>query len=298
MIANGAVSDTGVSNYMQAAEKGGGYSLDADRPTSSIMTSINTAKDSIVSSITSIKSNILTMAGDSWESKSIRYLSTEEKADFGRSFGNSLNVDSIVLINSNVLNGTSFLRFSENIELQYNSIKSGNGFYRGQSSNTSNAKTFGNFIVLPDTVFQNDKMALKNDIDTKAWVVHEMGHVWQHQSSDNGLGYMAEAIHSYAKYGMADAYDYKLGLNNIGFTQRTPDWQAELIADDYRMNYLSTRGQYKQNANTVKDYVDSYVVGSTLSYKGEKKWRTLKIEFRKFKQDLKNFWNNPVEYLR
>ena len=70
-------------------------------------------------------------------------------------------------------------------------------------------------------------------------LVHEMGHVWQHQTG--GTDYMSEALWA-QKFG--DAYKWKKGLDEgKTFAQLDPEQKAELISTAYKAGYFDHPSQ-------------------------------------------------------
>lgn len=86
--------------------------------------------------------------------------------------------------------------------------------------------TFGNKIVFSKRAYRDD---FSKKIADSALLVHEVCHVWQHQTTDY---WWAKAIPEHLKFGK-DVYKYKLE-NDKQFGTYRYEQQAEIMADYFR----------------------------------------------------------------
>jgi len=93
---------------------------------------------------------------------------------------------------------------------------------------TGRAFTHGDTIFIPKESLNADGSIPMETL------VHEMGHVWQHQNG--GTDYMSEAL---TAQWFGDAYDWKKGLDQgKSFSQLDPEQQAELLSEAYAAGYF------------------------------------------------------------
>jgi hypothetical protein len=99
------------------------------------------------------------------------------------------------------------------------------------------AFTHGNTIYIP-----KDSLPLKEDL-----LVHEMGHVWQHQNG--GSDYMSEALWAQK---VGDGYDWQKGVaEGKSWSELNPEQQAELLQDAQLNGFFAN-----ENGKFEKDGVD------------------------------------------
>jgi hypothetical protein len=108
---------------------------------------------------------------------------------------------------------------------------------------TGRAFTHGNTIYIP-----NGSMPLTTDL-----LVHEMGHVWQHQNG--GTDYMSEALWA---QNVGDGYDFEKGLQEgKSWSQLNPEQQSELLQTAYASGFFDGPGRtFSYNGRDYTDYLN------------------------------------------
>jgi hypothetical protein len=92
----------------------------------------------------------------------------------------------------------------------------------------------GRAFVHGDTIYVPTASLKADGSIPPGTLVHEMGHVWQHQHG--GTDYMSEALWA-QQFGQG--YDWKKGLNEgKTFAQLNPEQQAEFISNAFEAGYF------------------------------------------------------------
>ncbi|HEY3449455.1 MAG TPA: DUF4157 domain-containing protein [Myxococcales bacterium] len=103
----------------------------------------------------------------------------------------------------------------------------------------------GRAFVLGNTIYMPPGSV--GDTET---LVHEMGHIWQHQNG--GTDYVSEAL--WGQY-FGDGYDFAKGIDEgTAFGELNPEQQAQLISDAWASGFFSSPG--KRFVYQGKDYTD------------------------------------------
>jgi hypothetical protein len=131
--------------------------------------------------------------------------------------------------------------YGDSIDYSKVRIKEGSS---GLFSLTGRAFTHGDTIYVP-----NDNLPLTNDL-----LVHEMGHVWQHQNG--GTDYMSEALWA---QNFGDGYDFEKGINEgKPWSELNPEQQSELLQTAYRSGFFNTPGaRFVYNGTDYTDYLNN-----------------------------------------
>jgi hypothetical protein len=131
--------------------------------------------------------------------------------------------------------------YGDSIDYSKVRIKEGSS---GLFSLTGRAFTHGDTIYVP-----NDNLPLTTDL-----LVHEMGHVWQHQNG--GTDYMSEAL---AAQHFGDGYDFEKGINDGKlWRELNPEQQAELLQTAHRSGFFNTPGaRFVYNGTDYTDYLNN-----------------------------------------
>lgn len=94
--------------------------------------------------------------------------------------------------------------------------------------------TSGRAFVHGDTIYVPKASLNPDGSIPKETLVHETGHLWQHQHG--GTDYMSEAL--WGQH-LGDGYDWKKGLDEgKSFGQLNPEQQAELVSTAYAAGYF------------------------------------------------------------
>lgn len=89
--------------------------------------------------------------------------------------------------------------------------------------------THGNTIYIPE-----DSLPVTDEL-----LVHEMGHVWQHQNG--GTDYMGEALWA---QNVGDGYDWEKGVGEgKSWSELNPEQQSELLEDAYKAGFFDGTGK-------------------------------------------------------
>jgi hypothetical protein len=130
--------------------------------------------------------------------------------------------------------------YGDSIDYSKVRIKEGNA---GLFSVSGRAFTHGDTIYIP-----------KKDLPlTKDLLVHEMGHVWQHQNG--GTDYMSEAL---AGQYVGDGYNFEKGIDEgKSWSELNPEQQAELLQQAYKSGFFNSPGQrFTYNGKDYTDYLN------------------------------------------
>ncbi|HET6960885.1 MAG TPA: DUF4157 domain-containing protein, partial [Terriglobia bacterium] len=130
--------------------------------------------------------------------------------------------------------------YGESIDYSKVRIKEGDA---GLFSVSGRAFTHGDTIYIP-----------KKDLPlTKDLLVHEMGHVWQHQNG--GTDYMSEAL---AGQYVGDGYNFEKGIDEgKSWSELNPEQQAELLQQAYKSGFFNSPGQrFTYNGKDYTDYLN------------------------------------------
>ena len=131
--------------------------------------------------------------------------------------------------------------YGDSIDYSSVRIKEGSA---GLFSLTGRAFTHGDTIYIP-----KDNLPLTTDL-----LVHEMGHVWQHQNG--GTDYMSEAL--VGQY-LGEKYDFEKGIKEgKSWSELNPEQQAELLQQAYKAGFFngSTGGKFVYNGTDYTDYLN------------------------------------------
>ena len=130
--------------------------------------------------------------------------------------------------------------YGDSIDYSQVRIKEGNA---GLFSLSGRAFTHGNTIYIPP-----DNMPMSKDL-----LVHEMGHVWQHQTG--GTDYMSEAL---AGQYAGDGYDFEKGIQEgKSWSELNPEQQAELLQQAYKSGFFDSPGRrFTYNGTDYTDYLN------------------------------------------
>jgi hypothetical protein len=131
--------------------------------------------------------------------------------------------------------------YGDSIDYSKVRIKEGDA---GLFSVSGRAFTHGNTIYIP-----KDDLPLSKDL-----LVHEMGHVWQHQNG--GTDYMSEAL--VGQY-LGDKYDFEKGIKEgKSWSELNPEQQAELLQQAYKSGFFNSPGQrFVYNGTDYTDYLNA-----------------------------------------
>jgi Domain of unknown function (DUF4157) len=131
--------------------------------------------------------------------------------------------------------------YGDSIDYSKVRIKEGSS---GLFSLTGRAFTHGDTIYIP-----KDSQPLTTDL-----LVHEMGHVWQHQNG--GTDYMSEALWA-QQFG--DGYDFEKGISQgKSWSELNPEQQSELLQTAYRSGFFNTPGgRFVYNGTDYTDYLNN-----------------------------------------
>jgi len=131
--------------------------------------------------------------------------------------------------------------YGDSIDYSKVRIKEGSS---GIFSLTGRAFTHGDTIYIP-----KGDLPLTTDL-----LVHEMGHVWQHQNG--GTDYMSEAL---GGQHFGDGYDFEKGINEgKPWSELNPEQQAELLQTAYRSGFFNTPGaRFVYNGTDYTDYLNN-----------------------------------------
>jgi hypothetical protein len=130
--------------------------------------------------------------------------------------------------------------YGDSIDYSNVRIKEGNAGLMGLGGRPF---THGDTIYIP-----KDKLPLTKDL-----LVHEMGHVWQHQNG--GTDYMSEAI--IAQNG-SDKYDFEKGIKaGKSWSELNPEQQSELLEQAYKNGFFDGTGRrFVHNGTDYTDYLN------------------------------------------
>jgi len=130
--------------------------------------------------------------------------------------------------------------YGDTIDYSKVRIKEGDA---GLFSLTGRAFTHGDTIYVP-----KDDLPLTKDL-----LVHEMGHVWQHQNG--GTDYMSEAL--VGQY-LGDGYKFEKGIQEgKSWSELNPEQQAELLQQAYLSGFFNSPGRrFVYNGTDYTDYLN------------------------------------------
>lgn len=130
--------------------------------------------------------------------------------------------------------------YGDSIDYSSVRLKEGNVGLFGMSGR---AFTHGNTIYIP-----KESMPLTTDL-----LVHEMGHVWQHQNG--GTDYMSEALWA---QNVGDGYDFEKGISQgKSWSQLNPEQQSELLQQAYASGFFDAPGQkFEYNGHDYTAYLN------------------------------------------
>ena len=131
--------------------------------------------------------------------------------------------------------------YGDSIDYSKVRVKEGSS---GLFSLTGRPFTHGDTIYVP-----KDSLPLATDV-----LVHEMGHVWQHQHG--GTDYMSEAL--WAQF-VGDGYDFEKGISQgKSWSELNPEQQAELLQTAYRNGFFNNPGgRFIYNTVDYTDYLNN-----------------------------------------
>jgi len=131
--------------------------------------------------------------------------------------------------------------YGDSIDYSKVRIKEGSS---GLFSLTGRPFTHGDTIYVPP-----NSLPLASDV-----LVHEMGHVWQHQHG--GTDYMSEALWA---QNFGDGYDFEKGISQgKSWSELNPEQQAELLQTAYRNGFFNTPGaRFVYNTVDYTDYLNN-----------------------------------------
>ena len=127
--------------------------------------------------------------------------------------------------------------------IDYGNVKVKEGS-SGLFSLTNRPFTHGDTIYVP-----KGSLPLSTDL-----LVHEMGHVWQHQHG--GTDYMSEALWA---QNFGDGYDFEKGVREgKSWSELNPEQQAELLQTAYRSGFFNAPGaRFVYNTHDYTDYLNN-----------------------------------------